>query len=411
MKFALYQPWIYLHGGLERSILELVKRSRHQWVIYTGHYDAKGTFPEFRKLNVQVIGKTNVKRNFSGVLSSCLNTLLVKFPLDQSFDGLVVWCDGIGDLVTFRNDRLPVFNICSTPLRAAFDPVYQDMLTKGMKLRSRVLYRGFKTVFRAVDRLAWRKFRGVVTTSTEVKNRILAGGLSKPGKNMVMAYPGISWEPIHDSTSFTKMILVPGRIMWTKNIEQAIRAFLQARLPSPWKLVIAGYVDEKSKVYLAELMALANASPSVEFMPCPTDEALQKLYREASFCLFTPLNEDWGIVPLESMARGKTVIANARGGPLESIIDGETGILLEPRDDLWIGALQKLSADDKLVELLGRQAHEHVRKFTWEQFVTTVDQALEDWTEGRASPCPVETAATAKRMSSSSAPAAHRRLN
>ena len=102
--------------------------------------------------------------------------------------------------------------------------------------------------------------------------------------------------------------------MWTKNIGLAIKSFLAAELPKPWKLVIAGYVDDKSLSYLADLQELVGESQQVEFVSCPSNSELQKLYSKASFCLFPPLNEDWGIVPLESMAAGKLVIACAAGG-------------------------------------------------------------------------------------------------
>ncbi|MFZ5562619.1 MAG: glycosyltransferase family 1 protein, partial [Thermodesulfobacteriota bacterium] len=115
MKLALYQPWIYLHGGLERSILELVRRSRHEWTIYTGHYDRENTFPEFARLRVIEAGRLSVRRDMASVLGVALAIMCRKLDL-KGYDALVVWCDGMGDLITFRNRDLPVFNICSTPL-------------------------------------------------------------------------------------------------------------------------------------------------------------------------------------------------------------------------------------------------------------------------------------------------------
>jgi glycosyltransferase involved in cell wall biosynthesis len=379
VKFAVYQPWIYLHGGLERSILELVTASRHDWVIYTSYHEPEGTFPEFKQLDVRVVGKTTVQRNLWGVLKSAVNIARLKLPLDDDVDALVVWCDGLGDLVTFRNAHLPLMNICSTPLRAVYDPVYEATLTAELGIPGKLLYAIFKFGFRLVDRIAWKKFTGIVTTSGEVRKRILAGGLAKDERRMVMAYPGISWRALPPDQSFEPLILVPGRIMWTKNIQQAIRAFLLEPPPEPWRLVIAGYVDQKSKPYLAELKELARPNARIEFIVNPSDQSLGELYARASFCLFTPLNEDWGIVPLEAMANGKAVIANARGGPLESIVHEHTGLLLEPDDALWNAALARLTREPETVRRLGRQAHEHVRKFTWQEFAHGVDNALEGW--------------------------------
>lgn len=388
MKFAIYQPWIYLHGGLERSILELVGASRHKWVIYTSYYDPEGTFPEFKALDVRVVGETTVQRNLMGVFKSALNVALLKLPLDADVDALVVWCDGLGDLVTFRNHDRPVINICSTPLRAAFDPVYEQTLTENYSIPKKILYAIFKHGFRFVDRIAWKNFRGIVTTSGEVKQRILTGGLAEDDRRMVMAYPGITWRPSLAERSFEPFMLVPGRMMWTKNIQQAIRAFLVESPPAPWRLVIAGYVDAKSRSYLAELRESAAPSNRIEFVVNPTDETLQDLYRRAAFCLFTPLNEDWGIVPLEAMAHGKAVIANSRGGPLESIAHERTGLLLEPEDSAWSAAILRLTGQPDLVRRLGDQAHDHVKRFTWDEFARKVDNALEVWARRGAQSSP-----------------------
>lgn len=379
MKFAMYQPWIYLHGGLERSLLELVSRSRHDWVIFTGHYDPANTFAGFSQLDVREVLPTSVDRSITGVLKSAVQVFRQRLPVDADTDGIVVWCDGIGDLLTFRNDHLPLFNICSTPLRAAFDPIYEELAMAQRGLAGKLAYQVFKYSFRWVDRLAWKHYRGVISTSTEVKNRIIAGGLHDGGHAMSMAYPGVDWQP-EVAVQYQPFVLLPGRIMWTKNIQQGIRTFLQADLPAPWRLVVAGFVDQKSQPYLDELRRLSGDDGRVEFVVSPDDEQLNALYRDAGFCLFPPLNEDWGIVPLEAMAQAKAVVANARGGPRESIRHGHTGFLLEPEDEEgWVHAIRTLATQPNLMHTMGRNGHVYVQQFTWEKFVRQVDDALEQW--------------------------------
>ncbi len=379
MKFAMYQPWIYLHGGLERSLLELVSRSRHDWTIFTGHYEPANTFTGFSQLNVREVLPTSIDRSITGALKSAAQVFRQRLPVDAGTDGIVVWCDGIGDLLTFRNNHLPMFNICSTPLRAAFDPVYEELSMSKRSFAGKFAYQIFKHGFRYVDRLAWKHYRGVISTSTEVKNRIIAGGLHDGGDGMVMAYPGVDWQP-EVAVQYQPFILLPGRIMWTKNIQQGVRTFLQANLPAPWRLVVAGFVDHKSQPYLDELRQLSAGSGRVEFVISPNDEQLDALYRDAGFCLFPPLNEDWGIVPLEAMARAKAVVANARGGPLESIIHNCTGFLLEPEDETgWVHAIRTLATQTNLMQTMGRNGHSHVQRFTWETFARQVDDALEQW--------------------------------
>ena len=56
-----------------------------------------------------------------------------------------------------------------------------------------------------------------------------------------------------------------------------------------------------------------------------SDEELRALYAGAKALLF-PGIEDFGIVPVEAQAAGTPVIAFGRGGALETVVDGQTGI-------------------------------------------------------------------------------------
>ncbi|MBI2062536.1 MAG: glycosyltransferase, partial [Candidatus Yanofskybacteria bacterium] len=64
---------------------------------------------------------------------------------------------------------------------------------------------------------------------------------------------------------------------------------------------------------------------NIEFLGLVSDEKLAKLYSNAQACIF-PQEEDFGIVPLESMASGRPVIAYQAGGALETIVENKTGI-------------------------------------------------------------------------------------
>jgi len=86
---------------------------------------------------------------------------------------------------------------------------------------------------------------------------------------------------------YEPLLLVPGRIMWTKNIELAINAFLKACLPHPWQLVVAGFVDRKSETYLKDLKKLAGGSGRINFIFSPSDSEMRNLYRPRVGCSFS----------------------------------------------------------------------------------------------------------------------------
>ena len=60
----------------------------------------------------------------------------------------------------------------------------------------------------------------------------------------------------------------------------AISAFLKADLNTPWKLKIAGFLDEKSQTYLEELKELANRSSNIEFIISPSHQELSDVVNQ-----------------------------------------------------------------------------------------------------------------------------------
>lgn len=71
--------------------------------------------------------------------------------------------------------------------------------------------------------------------------------------------------------------------------------------------------------------------------------------------------ESYGMVHVEAMASGVPVVSTNRGGPRETIIDGETGFLVPPRDpEALAGAVRQLLADPALRQRMGRAGRAHV---------------------------------------------------
>ena len=323
LRVCLYYPWLYLTSGGERTIIEIVRRSRHRFTILTNEYQPDATFPELGDLDVRVLPRVPVDRALGSVARAASRILTQRVDL-AGFDAVLVVCEGLGDLFVMRRRRLPAVCLCLTPLRVAFDEHYRARYLDNRPALHRLVVHAGARAFRALDRRAWRRYRRVFAISREVKRRIVEGGLARP-ERVELLHPGV------DVTGFTsgppsRVFFVPGRIMWTKNLELAIEAFRLFRRTAPgadgWRLCIAGILDRKSEPYLARLRRLAEGDP-VDVLIRPSDAEMKALYARCHATLFTAFNEDWGLVLIESMAAGKPPIAVRRGGPLE-IVDHDS---------------------------------------------------------------------------------------
>ena len=99
------------------------------------------------------------------------------------------------------------------------------------------------------------------------------------------------------------------------------------------------------------------AGPTVEFLGAVDDATMNRHFASCKALLF-PGVEDFGIVPLEVMASGRPVIAFAKGGALETVIDGRTGMFFhEQTTEAVVDAIQRFEASSVTFSRQELQAH------------------------------------------------------
>ena len=133
--------------------------------------------------------------------------------------------------------------------------------------------------------------------------------------------------------------LLAGRLVPYKRPDLAIAAARKAEV----RLVVAG--EGRSMKLCREL-----AGPEATFLGRVSHDSLLNLQRRAR-ALLMPGIEDFGIVPVESMATGTPVIALGAGGALDTVIPGATGVLVTPgseRDvvDGFVSAIKTFDPSD-----------------------------------------------------------------
>jgi glycosyltransferase involved in cell wall biosynthesis len=377
---ACYYPWVYLRSGVERTILETVRRSRHRWTIYTNHFDLDGTFPEFRDLDVVELPRISVDRGFLNVAKGALRLLAQKLPLEKH-DVLFVHSEGLGDFVTFRNGNKPIVCYCHQPLLVANDPTVQQRYSSRNPHKASLLAL-FGSVFRTVDRLAWKRYEHVFVSSRTIQEAVGQAGLVAPEETEILA-PGVDCESIHPSDTLGNYFLAFARLKWWKNIELSINAFRHALrnggATSNFRLVVAGQVDAGSGAYLQELRRLAEGCPQISFIINPTGEQVRQLYDSCFAVMNTTLREPWGIIPLEANAYGKAVIAVNQGGTLDSQEHGVTGLLAPPTPEHFAEAIETLASDPALARKMGVGGRKNAERYDWALYVERLDSFLDQY--------------------------------
>lgn len=166
----------------------------------------------------------------------------------------------------------------------------------------------------------------------------------------------------------TRRIVSVGRLLPRKGFEDTIRALSQL---NGVELVIAGAGAPNGQELrrLRRLAAGRGIGNRVVFAGHVPHDELPALLRSADIMACTPRHVSSGGAALEAMACGVPVVATAVGGLVDSVVNGQTGVLVAPGRPDWIAkALKALLGDDPRRELLGLAARDRARaRYSWQR--------------------------------------------
>jgi glycosyltransferase involved in cell wall biosynthesis len=220
-----------------------------------------------------------------------------------------------------------------------------------------------RAALRRVDLSAAQRVTSYAANSTAVAKRIETFW----NREATVIHPPVRVEffsEVSSAPATRDYVLGVGRWVPYKNLHLVIEAADTMGMP----VKIAGRGPDKSRI----LAAAAAAKVPVELIESPTDHQLRELYRNAA-CLVFPTVEDFGIVPVEAHASGTPVVAPAYGGVVDTVIDGQTGILVETL------AVEELSSGIAAAANLspGTQISATVLRFSRTHFTSAVQRWVE----------------------------------
>lgn len=173
-------------------------------------------------------------------------------------------------------------------------------------------------------------------------------------------------------------LLVLGRLVERKGQEDAVRAL--TAVPDAELVVVGGpetaELDDDPEVQrLRAIAGELRVADRLVFAGSVARADVPGWIRSADVVLAVPWYEPFGITPLEAMACGRPVVATAVGGLVDSVVDGETGVLVPPRDPAALGAaLSDLLADDERRVAFGAAGVRRARsRYRWSRVVADTD--------------------------------------
>ena len=115
----------------------------------------------------------------------------------------------------------------------------------------------------------------------------------------------------------------------------------------------------------------------IVFMPSISQSDKVGLLKSARVVAYTPSEEHFGIVPLEAMYCETPVIAVKSGGPLETIENEETGLLVEADALSFARAFSRFVLDGSLSAKMGSSGRQRViEKFSLLKFGLELETVL-----------------------------------
>ncbi|MBN1258263.1 glycosyltransferase [Candidatus Peregrinibacteria bacterium] len=364
MKIALVTDWLTNYGGAE-SVISAFHDLFPEAPVFTTLYNPKkmrelGGLKDVRTTWLQ---KIPFAKSHHQWLLGQMPVAVEMMDLDE-YDVVLSSCHSVSKGVITKPSTLHIC-YCHTPMRYAWESWdFETRLKKFPKFLHPLIRRQIKKI-KEWDYCAAQRVDKYIANSTHIAGKIK----EHYGRDSAVIYPPVHTEkfkPVaHPSQDFYFSI---GRLIPYKKFDLLVETFNHLGLP----LKIAGTGPDFEKIKKM-------AKPNVEILGFVDDRQLAELYANCKALLF-PQVEDAGIVPLEAMAAGRPVIALNRGGSLDTMIEGKTGVFFGEQ------TVKNLSDAVRRFETMGfdpKAIREHAKRFDVEIF----KRKIRDFIESQASSC------------------------
>jgi len=223
---------------------------------------------------------------------------------------------------------------------------------------------------RVMDETALDECRAIFTISANVADRL-------------SRFNRLSGTPLHPpprdaerlrTDGYEDYLLYAGRFERVKRIDLALRALARASADARLKIAGKGPAEPDLR-RLAEELGVSDRVDFLGFIPA---DDLVALYARCRAAWYTPQDEDYGYVTVESFLSRKPVITSTdAGGPLEFVEDGVNGWVAAPEPEALAGAIDRLySLPESRLREMGEDGRRRVAHITWDTVVDRLTESI-----------------------------------
>lgn len=220
--------------------------------------------------------------------------------------------------------------------------------------------------------------------SDSTREDLIRRGVPAPSVRVI--FPGVDADWFRPDETVPRFevptFVYVGRLKRYKGVDTVLQAVALLREEGlDVRLQIAGKGDDQSR--LEQIASDLDLGDSVSFLGFVTEAEKRTLLRRAWALVFPSVKEGWGIANVEASACGTPTIASNSPGLRESVVDGETGILVPHRDRRALAdAMKRISSGPETVAAFGRSGRHFAESLSWDSAAEQTEAHIQETING-----------------------------